>query len=165
MLLLYGTRTKKPIPTSVSPQDITPKQPENGCYVITPSVSSPDYQIEFPSLTPFENTQQKAKHNWKVQSSIVVGPNGAFSSTTAVEATLNWQSENVVAQNQALKVILIQQTNLSKNQELLAGRVQTVESIINDVRSKIQELHYELFQMVRSTPISHASNALTNMEA
>ncbi|KAL8246190.1 hypothetical protein R6Q59_007406 [Mikania micrantha] len=61
--VLYGTPTKKSIPTSVSPQDITPKQPENGCYIITPSVSSPDYQIEFPPLTPFENTQQKATHN------------------------------------------------------------------------------------------------------
>ncbi|KAL8199326.1 hypothetical protein R6Q57_012894 [Mikania cordata] len=87
------------------------------------------------------------------------------SSTTAAEATLNWQSENVVAQNQSLKAILIQQKNLSKNQEALAGRVHTVESIINDVRSKIQELHHELLQMVRSTPVSHASNALTNKEA
>ncbi|KAL8242059.1 hypothetical protein R6Q59_012361 [Mikania micrantha] len=41
-------------------------------------------------------------------------------------------SENVVSQNQALKAILIQQRNLSKNQEALAGRVHTVENIIND---------------------------------
>ncbi|KAL8233836.1 hypothetical protein R6Q59_019936 [Mikania micrantha] len=127
--------------------DITPKQPENGCYVITPSVSSPDYQIEFPPLTPFEITQQKAKHNWKIESSTIIGPNGASSSTNAAEATLNWQSENAVAQNQALKAILIQKKNLSKNQEALTGRVHTVESIINDVRSKIQELHKELLQM------------------
>ncbi|KAL8226705.1 hypothetical protein R6Q57_016537 [Mikania cordata] len=128
-------------------------------------MSSPDYQIEFQPLTPFENTQQKAKHNWKIQSSTIIGPNGASSSTTAAEATLNWQSENVVAQNQALKAILIQQKNLSKNQETLAGRVHTIESTINDVRCKIQELRYELLQMVRCTPVSHASNALTNKEA
>ncbi|KAL8228549.1 hypothetical protein R6Q57_016133 [Mikania cordata] len=86
-------------------------------------------------------------------------------STNATEATLNWQSENEVAQNQALKTILIPQKNLSKNQEALAGRVYTVENIINDVRSKIQELHYELLQMVRSKPVSHASNALSNKKA
>ncbi|KAD5318125.1 hypothetical protein E3N88_18071 [Mikania micrantha] len=99
-------------------------------------------QIEFPPLNPFEKTQQKAKHKWKIQSSTIIGPNGASSSTTAAEATLNCQSENAVVQNQALKAILIQQKNLSKNQEALPGRVHTVESIINDVRIKTQELHY-----------------------
>ncbi|KAI3821548.1 hypothetical protein L1987_09116 [Smallanthus sonchifolius] len=69
-----------------------------------------EYQAEFPALTTFENPQQKTKHSWKIQSSNVVGPTGSPNQITAVEATLNWQNENDVDQNNVLKTILAQQS-------------------------------------------------------
>ncbi|KAL8226067.1 hypothetical protein R6Q57_018624 [Mikania cordata] len=85
-------------------------------------------------------------------------------STTATEATLNWQSENAVAQNQALKAILIQLKNLSKNQEALDGKVHTIESIINDVRSKILGLNYELLQKLVDLERQHTQQRRSTID-
>ncbi|KAL8209146.1 hypothetical protein R6Q57_008558 [Mikania cordata] len=132
------------------------------------------YKVEYDEDLPkkkkgSQNKLKKIFENGDPNVGLLGEPSEKFDyyvfSTTAAEATLNWQSENAVAQNQVLKAILIQQKNLSKNPEAIAGRLHTVENIINDVRSKIQELGYELLQMVRSTEVSHASNALTNKEA
>ncbi|KAI3801731.1 hypothetical protein L1987_29845 [Smallanthus sonchifolius] len=68
-------------------------------FMITPSPSSSEYKAEFPALTTFKNPQQKTKHSWKIHNSNVVGPVGSPNQITNGKATLNWQSENAVAQN------------------------------------------------------------------
>ncbi|KAI3670364.1 hypothetical protein L1987_87955 [Smallanthus sonchifolius] len=89
--------------------------------------------LKFPALTPFENTLQRTKHSWKIQASTVMSSAGATNQTTAVEATLNWQSENAVAQNNVLKTILAQQDSFTKTQEELVSRMQGLENIIYEV--------------------------------
>ncbi|KAI3808004.1 hypothetical protein L1987_23944 [Smallanthus sonchifolius] len=91
------------------------------------------YQAEFPALTTFENPQQKTKHSWKIQNSNVMGPTGSPNQITAAEATLNWQSENIVAQNNVLKTILAQQSRFNMTQEALVDRVQSLENFIYEV--------------------------------
>ncbi|KAL8217896.1 hypothetical protein R6Q57_021269, partial [Mikania cordata] len=80
------------------------------------------YKVEYDEDLPKKKKQSQSK----------------LKKSTAAEDTLNWQSENAVAQNQALKAILIRKKHVYKNQEALAGKVPTIESIINDVRKKIQ---------------------------
>ncbi|KAI3797297.1 hypothetical protein L1987_32553 [Smallanthus sonchifolius] len=112
-----------------------------------------DYYVlyaEFPALTTFKNPQQKTKHSWKIQSSNVVGLTGSPNQITAAEATLNRQSENVVAQNNVLKTILAQKSRFNQTQKALFDKVHSLENIIYEVRSKILELHNELLEMVRS---------------
>ncbi|KAI3742161.1 hypothetical protein L1987_59841 [Smallanthus sonchifolius] len=59
-----------------------------------------------------------------------MGSAGATNQATAAEATLKWQSENAVAQNNILKTILAQQDTFTKTQEELVYRMQCLESII-----------------------------------
>ncbi|MFS7977429.1 hypothetical protein Hanom_Chr10g00903861 [Helianthus anomalus] len=119
----------------------------------TPRVpSSLEYQVEFPPLTSFENTQQKTKHSWKIKKPTTVGATGVPESIIAAKATLNWQSENVVAQNKALNTILARQNNITKAHEDLTSRVQELEGIIYEIKAKILELHHELFQLVHNSP-------------
>ncbi|MFS7950984.1 hypothetical protein Hanom_Chr07g00589661 [Helianthus anomalus] len=116
-----------------------------------PTPSSSEYQVEFPLLTSFENTQQKTKHSWKIKNPTIVGATSVPESVTAAKATLNWQSENVVAQNRALNTILAQQNNITKAHEDLTSRVQELESIIYEIKAKILELHHELLQLVHNS--------------
>ncbi|KAI3797718.1 hypothetical protein L1987_32981 [Smallanthus sonchifolius] len=109
-----------------------------------------DYYVlyaEFPTLTTFKNPQQKTNHSWKIQSSNVVGPTGSPNQITAGEATLNWQSEKDVAQNNILKTILAQQSRFNQAQEAFVDIVHSLENIIYEVRSMILGLHNELLEM------------------
>ncbi|MFS7976536.1 hypothetical protein Hanom_Chr10g00893611 [Helianthus anomalus] len=101
---------------------------------------------------PFENSQQKTKHSWKIKNPTTVGATGIPESVTAAEATLNWQSENVVAQNRAINTILARQDNITKAHENLTIRVQELEGIIFEIKAKILELHHELLELVQNSP-------------
>ncbi|GJW66777.1 hypothetical protein Tco_0121201 [Tanacetum coccineum] len=81
------------------------------------------------------------------------------------EATLNWQSENVVAQNKVLVKILSQQGVITNSQEYLSSRVRSLESIINELRFKIQELHREIIQIIRTSPTTQPSSSISQKEA
>ena len=55
---------------------------------------------------------------------------GATTQVSHAEATLNWQSENAVAQNKALNQILSQQSIFSKAQEAIYSKVKTIDELI-----------------------------------
>ncbi|GJR48872.1 hypothetical protein Tco_1316975 [Tanacetum coccineum] len=81
------------------------------------------------------------------------------------EATLNWQSENAVAQNKVLVKILSQQGMITNSQEYLSSRVRSLESINNELRFKIQELHREIIQIIQTSPTNQPSSSISQKEA
>ncbi|GKB43905.1 hypothetical protein Tco_0888847 [Tanacetum coccineum] len=78
---------------------------------------------------------------------------------------MNCQSENVVAQNKVLVKILSQQGVITNSQEYLSSRVRSLESIINELRFKIQELHREIIQIIRTSPTTQPSSSISQKEA
>uniref|UniRef100_A0A251U066 Uncharacterized protein n=1 Tax=Helianthus annuus TaxID=4232 RepID=A0A251U066_HELAN len=165
--VLYGDSKPKPKQTQPSRPRHPPIQVDECCMLGTtpPFPSSPGYQVEFPPLTSFEDTQQKTKHSWKIKNPTTVGATGVPESITAAEATLNWQSENAVAQNKALSAILAHQNNITKAHENLTSRVQELEGIIYEVRAKILELHHELLQLVQNSSGPQLPQGLQQKEA
>ncbi|GKD82594.1 hypothetical protein Tco_1349433, partial [Tanacetum coccineum] len=123
---------------------------------------SQEYEQEFPALTAFEDLDSRTKHDWKIKNPTTIGPTGHANTISPDEATLNWQSENVVAQNKVLVKILSQQSMITNSQEYLSSRVRPLESIINELRFKIQELHREI---IRTSPTTQPSSSISQKEA
>ncbi|GJX37233.1 hypothetical protein Tco_0250536 [Tanacetum coccineum] len=131
-----------------------------------PSCSySQEYEKEFPALTAFEHLDSRTKHDWKIKNPTTIGPTGHANTISPAEATLNWQSENAVAQNKVLVKILSQQSMITNSQEYLSSRVRSLESIINELRFKIQELHREIIQIIRTSPTTQPSSSISQKEA
>ncbi|GJS98904.1 hypothetical protein Tco_0820074 [Tanacetum coccineum] len=131
-----------------------------------PSCSySQEYEQEFPALTAFEHLDSRTKHDWKIKNPTTIGPTRHANTISPAEATLNWQSENAVAQNKVLVKILSQQGMITNSQEYLSSRVRSLESIINELRFKIQELHQEIIQIIRTSPTTQPSSSISQKEA
>ncbi|KAF5785985.1 hypothetical protein HanRHA438_Chr10g0447441 [Helianthus annuus] len=165
--VLYGDSKPKPKQTKPSKPRRPPTQLD-GCFMLgttPPASTSPEYQVEFPPLTSFEHTQQKTKHSWKIKNPTTVSATGVPESIIAAEATLNWQSENAVAQNMALNTILAQQDSITKAHEDLTSGVQDLEGIMYDIKAKILELHHELLQLVHNSTRPQSPQGLQQKEA
>nr|GFB15703.1 putative zinc finger, CCHC-type [Tanacetum cinerariifolium] len=131
-----------------------------------PSCSySQEYEQEFLALTAFEHLDIRTKHDWKKKNPTTIGPTGHANTISPAEATLNWQSENAVAQNKVLVKILSQQSMITNSQEYLSSRVRSLESIINELRFKIQELHREIIQIIRTSPTPQHFSSIFQKEA
>ncbi|GJS47542.1 putative zinc finger, CCHC-type containing protein [Tanacetum coccineum] len=131
-----------------------------------PSCSySQEYEQEFPALTAFEHLDSRTKHDWKIKNPTTIGPTGQANTISPAEATLNWQSENAVAQNKVLVKILSQQGMITNSQEYLSSKVRSLESIINELRFKIQELHRDIIQIIRTSPTTQPSSSISQKEA
>ncbi|GJW66780.1 putative reverse transcriptase domain, viral movement protein [Tanacetum coccineum] len=74
-------------------------------------------------------------------------------------------SENAVAQNKVLVKILSQQGVITNSQEYLSSRVRSLESIINELHFKFQELHREIIQIIRTSPTTQHSSSISQKEA
>ncbi|GJS28656.1 putative zinc finger, CCHC-type containing protein [Tanacetum coccineum] len=166
----------KPPPTSPPPPKLSPYNQkalsilhqDSPVFPITkgPSCSySQEYEQEFPALTAFEHLDSRTKHDWKIKNPTTIGPTGQANTISPAEATLNWQSENVVAQNKVLVKILSQQGMITNSQEYLSSRVRSLESIINELRFKIQELHREIIQIIQTSPTTQPSSSISQKEA
>ncbi|GKD40284.1 hypothetical protein Tco_1260491 [Tanacetum coccineum] len=128
-----------------------------------PSCSySQEYEKEFLALTAFEHLDSCTKHDWKIKKNpTTIGPTGHANTISPVEAILNWQSENVIAQNKVLVKILSQQSMITNSQEYISSRVRSLESIINELRFKIQELHREIIQIIQTSPTTQPSSSIS----
>ncbi|KAK1413214.1 hypothetical protein QVD17_34985 [Tagetes erecta] len=137
--VLYGDSKPKPKPPKPSPPPPLkhPPTPPKECFTLTPAPSPQNYHTEFPPLSTFENVQQKARHSWKIENPTTIGANGVQHQITPAEATLNWQSENAVAQNNALRSIIAKQEDLLKSQAALSNRMTGLEGIIYEIKNKI----------------------------
>ncbi|KAK1431442.1 hypothetical protein QVD17_07901 [Tagetes erecta] len=139
--VLYGDSKPKPPPPLKHPPT-----PPKECFTLTPAPSPQNYHTEFPPLSTFENVQQKARHSWKIENPTTIGANGVQHQVTPAEATLNWQSENAVAQNNALRSIIAKQEDLLKSQAALSNRMTGLEGIIYEIKNKILGLAPDLSQ-------------------
>nr|GEZ91791.1 putative zinc finger, CCHC-type [Tanacetum cinerariifolium] len=113
-----------------------------------------------------KSSQKKLKRRYeKDKNPTTIGPTGHAITISPAEATLNWQSENDVAQNKVLVKILSQQSMITNSQEYLSSRVRSLESIINELRFKIQELHREIIQIIRTSPTTQHFSFISQKEA
>ncbi|KAK9991732.1 hypothetical protein SO802_026717 [Lithocarpus litseifolius] len=85
----------QPFPTSQT----HPQKPLS-CYMF--DHASPSYSQDFPPLQSFEHPQTSTKHIWKIKNPVGTNPDGIKRHVLSTEEALNWQAENVMAQNQAL---------------------------------------------------------------
>nr|GEU83962.1 putative zinc finger, CCHC-type [Tanacetum cinerariifolium] len=107
----------------------------------------------------------RTNHDWKIKNPTTIGPTGHANTISPTEATLNWQSENAVAQNKVLVKILSQESMITNSQDYLSSRVRSLESIINELRFKIQELHREIIQIIRTSPTTQHFSSISQKEA
>ncbi|KAJ0106217.1 hypothetical protein Patl1_18553 [Pistacia atlantica] len=97
----------------------------------------PTHFESFPPLTPF--TTDNTTHTWKVKNPTAVDPAGTPIKLSPAETVLNWQSQNVVAQNSCLQRIESQ----------LGTRLQTHEDNLADLRAHINSLHHEILSCIQ----------------
>ncbi|KAL4582307.1 hypothetical protein LXL04_006854 [Taraxacum kok-saghyz] len=135
------------------------------CYVISSDPTTSTYQTDFPPLSSFENPQQRTKHDWKIKNPTTLTSTGSPTSISHAEATLNWQSENVVAQNRVLSQILSQQSLISKSHETIFSKVKTLEDLITEIRLKLNRLHNDLLQTAKDSTFTQESTVLSQKEA
>ncbi|GJS92676.1 putative zinc finger, CCHC-type containing protein [Tanacetum coccineum] len=112
--------TLKTPPTSPPPPKLSPYNQkalsilhqDSPVFLITkgPSCSYlQEYEQEFPALTTFKHLDSRTKQDWKIKNPTTIGPTRQANTISPAKATLNWQSENAVAQNKVLVKILSQQ--------------------------------------------------------
>ena len=105
----------------------------------------PSYSQDFPPLESFEHPQTGTKHVWKIKNSVGTNLDGTRRQVSSVEAALNWQVENVLAQNQALLKIL---NNKQKLIEVVTHTFSSSGSLIDDLKKKIKMVEQELATIV-----------------
>ena len=96
--------------------------------------ASPSYAQNFPPLKSFDHPQTNTKHVWKIKNPVGTNPDGTKKQVSSVEA-LNWQAENVVAQNQVISKIL---DNQQKMAEAVTHTFSSLSSLIEDLKKKIK---------------------------
>ena len=98
--------------------------------------ASPTYSQDFPPLEIFKHPQINTKHVWKIKNLVGTNPDGTRRQVSLVEATLNWQAENAMAQNQALSKILDNQQKLA---EVVTQTLSSSGYLIDDLKKKNQD--------------------------
>ena len=93
--VLPQTLKCQPLPTK--PTQIPESSP---CYMF--DQASPSYSQNFPPLESFDHPQTNTKHVWKIKNPVGNNSDGTKKKVSSVEAALNWQAENAVAQNKVL---------------------------------------------------------------
>ena len=103
--------------------------------------ASTSYSHNFPPLENFEHPQTNTKHIWKIKNPVGTNPNGTKRQVSSVEAALNWQAENAMAQNQVLSKII---DNQQKMDEVVTQTFSSSNSLIEDLKKKIKTVEQEL---------------------
>ncbi|GMN49672.1 hypothetical protein TIFTF001_018844 [Ficus carica] len=126
-------------------QPITPMQ-------MTPPMTLPqicmmspvNYEEDFPPLQPATTNDGIEIRQPKVLNSRTVEPDGTFKRVASVEAVLNWQSENLIAQNKVLQKINNKLSQVdSKIDQSNIGLIRS-QTILERLESQIRKLHQEL---------------------
>ena len=103
--------------------------------------ASISYSHNFPPLENFEHPQTNTKHIWKIKNPVGTNPNGTKRQVSSVEAALNWQAENAMAQNQVLSKII---DNQQKMDEVVTQTFSSSNPLIEDLKKKIKTVEQEL---------------------
>ncbi|GJS27310.1 hypothetical protein Tco_0487930 [Tanacetum coccineum] len=120
------------------------------------------YEKEFSALAAFEHLDSRTKHYWKIKNPTTIGPTGHANTISPTEATLNWQSENAVAQNKVLvKILLQEQRRLKPSTKKEPTFSQESQSII-DVVSLTKTP--DVLPIQKANPVSMFLNSLTQTD-
>ena len=99
--------------------------------------ASPFYSQNFPPFESFDHPQTNTKHVWKIKNPIGTNSDGTKKQVSSAEAALNWQVENVVAQNKVLSKILDNQQRMA---ETITHTFSSSNSLIEDLKKKIKAI-------------------------
>ncbi|GJX32307.1 putative zinc finger, CCHC-type containing protein [Tanacetum coccineum] len=166
LMMIVKIFLRSGIPRNKNSKEAEPSQPLSPPHKTPPSPHKPPpTSPPPPKLSPYNQKALSILHQDSPVFPITKGPTGHANTISPAEATLNWQSENVVAQNKVLVKILSQQGMITNSQEYLSSRVRSLESIINELRFKIQELHREIIQIIQTSPTTQPSSSISQKEA
>lgn len=124
---------------------IAPRPTLLDCCMFSPSSST--YHEHFPAVEEFELPQQNTKHSWKIKTPAGKNSDGTPKRISPAEASLNWQVENAVKQNQILTKILENQTKLETS---VTKQLTALDALIQDLGAKIVDLKAELSHIART---------------
>ena len=107
--------------------------------------SSENYDQDFPPLRKYDTIDDKGttSHQPKILNLLVKEADGTPRRVSPVEEVLNWQSENLIAQNKILKQIDKGTKVLQSSQDALIIRLTT----------KIQQRRDELMEIIRTNMV------------
>ena len=93
--------------------------------------ASPSYSQNFPLLESFDHPLTNTKHVWKIKNPVGTNSDGTKKQVSSAEVALNWQAENVVAQNKVLSKIL---DNQQKMAEAVNHTFSSSNTLIEDLK-------------------------------
>ncbi|GMN67565.1 hypothetical protein TIFTF001_036628, partial [Ficus carica] len=117
-------------------------------------MSPANYEEDFPPLQPATTSDGIETRQPKVLNSRTVEPDGTFKRVAPAEAILNWQSENLIAQNKVLRKIDHKLSQVdSKIDQSNIGLIRS-QTILERLESQIQMLHRELQSLAMTSSFS-----------
>ncbi|GMN26540.1 hypothetical protein TIFTF001_040875 [Ficus carica] len=115
---------------------------------------SANYEEDFPPLQPATTNDGIETRQPKVLNSRTVEPDGTVKRVAPAEAVLNWQSENLIAQNKVLQKINHKLSQVdSKIDQSNIGLIRS-QTILERLESQIQMLHKELRSLAMTSSFS-----------
>ncbi|KAH9668353.1 hypothetical protein KPL70_021379 [Citrus sinensis] len=134
-LLNYRTQSTHET-THVSPT------PEIQSYMMFSPLTSTEYQAQFPPLEKQTDQQKNLISKPYVPSAVT--PAGHLEEPHSFEAILNWQTQNAVAQNQALTTLHHKVDNITHKTNQVEKKVDTISDKLNQI---YQNLHNKVTQL------------------
>ncbi|GMN19044.1 hypothetical protein TIFTF001_049884 [Ficus carica] len=134
----------------IAPMQMTPPVALPQICMMSPA----NYEEDYPPLQPATTSDGIETRQPKVLNSRTVEPDGTFKRVAPAEAVLNWQSENLIAQNKVLRKIdhkLSQVDSKIDQSNIVLMRSQT---ILERLESRIQMLHQELQSLAMTSSFS-----------
>ncbi|GMN21490.1 hypothetical protein TIFTF001_047286 [Ficus carica] len=124
----------------ITPIQMTPPMALPQICIMSPA----NYEEDFPPLQPATTNDGIETRQPKVLNSRTVEPDGTVKRVALAEAVLNWQSENLIAQNKVLQKINHKLSQVdSKIDQSNIGLIKS-HTILERLESQIQMLHKEL---------------------
>ena len=114
------------------------------------------YDEEFPKLISFTDKIWTTSHQPKVPNPTTREADGSTKKVSPAETVLNWQTENIVAQNKALKRIDHMLTHVDTKVSQMDQSLINLKNVITKLNEWIQLTHETLMSYIRdrSTPKS-----------
>ncbi|GMN28397.1 hypothetical protein TIFTF001_047885, partial [Ficus carica] len=117
-------------------------------------ISPANYEEDFPPLQPATTSDGIETRQPKVLNSRTVEPDGTIKRVTPAEAVLNWQSENLIAQNKVLRKIDHKLSQVDSKIDQSNSALMRSQTILERLESQIQMLHRELQSLAMTSSFS-----------
>ncbi|GMN62562.1 hypothetical protein TIFTF001_031655 [Ficus carica] len=115
-------------------------------------MSAIPYEEEFPPLQTL--TKEGSTQQPKILNPRAVEPDGSTKKIGPAEAVLNWQSENLIAQNKVLQKIDARLTQVDSKIDQSNIRLVNSHTILEKLENQVQLLHQELRRLAMTSSFS-----------